>query len=91
MTGFEHVFVPQHKAKISGQENLSLYTFGSHAAQHYFCKICGTKPFYIPKSHPEDYSVNLRCLEGDSLTVIETILFDGQNWEKNIDNLRSKT
>ncbi|NNE57085.1 MAG: GFA family protein [Hellea sp.] len=90
-TGHQHIFVPQSGAIISGKENLSLYTFGTGAAKHYFCKICGTKPFYIPKSHPEDYSVNLRCVVGDTITASETIEFDGQNWEKNIDSLRSKT
>lgn len=91
MTGYEHVFVPQGDAAIDGEENLSLYRFGTGAAQHYFCKICGIKPFYIPKSHPEDYSVNLRCIKGGTITPSETIEFDGQNWESNIDSLRSKT
>ena len=90
-TGYQHVFVPQSDAKITGSDNLSLYTFGSGAAKHYFCKICGIKPFYIPRSHPQSYSINLRCIEGDTLTASETIEFDGQNWENNIKDLRSKT
>ncbi len=90
-TGYVHVFIPQKNAAITGKENLSLYTFGTGTAQHYFCKICGIKPFYIPKSHPEDYSVNLRCIEGGTITPSETIKFDGQNWENSIDNLLSKT
>lgn len=89
--GYQHVFVPQEKATILGDSNLTSYTFGTHAAKHFFCQTCGVKPFYIPKSHPESYSVNLRCVVGETIKVEETIEFDGQNWDKNIDNLRSKT
>lgn len=90
-TGHKHVFIPQNEATLIGEENLSLYTFGSGAAKHYFCKICGTRPFYIPRSHPDTYSVNLRCIENDTLSASETIEFDGQNWDQNIAGLRSET
>ena len=90
-TGYEHVFVPHANATIKGEDNLSLYTFGTGAAKHYFCRTCGIKPFYIPRSHPESYSVNLRCLDGDTLTASEVINFDGQNWENNVKALRDAT
>jgi len=90
-TGYQHVFVNQDKATILGDANLSLYTFGTGAAKHYFCKTCGIKTFYIPRSHPKSYSINLRCVVGNTLKPSETIEFDGQNWGKNIDNLRSET
>lgn len=89
--GYQHVFVAQEKATIMGDSNLITYTFGTHAAKHFFCQNCGVKPFYIPKSHPESYSVNFRCVDGDTLKISETIEFDGQNWDKNIDKLRSET
>ena len=90
-SGYQHVFVPQEKATILGDAQLVTYTFGTHAAKHFFCQNCGIKPFYIPKSHLEAYSVNLRCVVGNTLEASETIEFDGQNWEKNIDKLRSET
>lgn len=90
-TGYQHVFIPQEQARVQGEEHLTQYSFGTGAAKHYFCKICGIKPFYVPRSHPESYSVNLRCLDAPSLTISETITFDGQNWEKNIDTLRDAT
>lgn len=90
-SGYQHVFVPQDNATILGDANLSTYTFGTRAAKHFFCRTCGVKTFYIPKSHPDSYSVNLRCVVGGTLTASETIEFDGQNWEKNIDDLKSKT
>jgi len=90
-TGYQHVFIPHSDAKVIGEENLTLYTFGTGAAKHYFCQNCGIKPFYIPRSHPDCYSVNFRCVENDSLKISETIQFDGQNWEKNVQALRQAT
>ena len=92
MTGYEHVFVPETDLEfIQGQENLALYTFGTHTAQHYFCKTCGIKPLYRPRSHPEAWSVNLRCVVGGTLNVGKIIDFDGQNWEENIEELKDQT
>ena len=92
MTGYEHVFIPQSDLKFTkGEDNLSLYTFGTGAAKHFFCKSCGIKPLYIPRSHPECYSVNLRCVANGTLTVANRIAFSGSNWEENIDGLKRKT
>ena len=89
MTAYEHVFVPQCDVTfLSGEEALTLYTFGTHAAKYMFCKICGIKPLYIPRSHPGCYSVNLRCVEPGTLSAAEVITFSGQNWDENIDALR---
>jgi hypothetical protein len=66
----------------SGEEYLAEYTFDSGVARHFFCRHCGIKSFYIPRSHPDGVSVNARCL--DPGTVEEMIIkpFDGQNWEQ---------
>ncbi len=92
MTGYQHVFVPEADLTfISGQERLAVYTFGTHIAQHYFCRTCGVKSLYRPRSHPEAWSVNLRCVVGDGLQAKEAHYFDGQNWEDNIEALKKKT
>lgn len=92
MTGYKHVFIPQTDVTfISGKDALSVYTFGTYAAKHMFCQTCGIKPLYIPRSHPDCYSVNLRCIEPGTLSVKETIVFSGQNWEDNISELRDST
>jgi len=92
MTGYQHIFVPEDDLHfIQGQDNLALYTFGTHTAQHYFCKTCGIKPLYRPRSHPNAWSVNLRCIKGDTLSVGKEINFDGQNWENSIKSLREET
>ncbi|WP_371396688.1 GFA family protein [Fretibacter rubidus] len=92
MSGYQHVFIPQSDLRfICGQEELALYTFNSHKAQHLFCKTCGIKPLYVPRSHPDSYSVNLRCITPGTLSVEKRIAFDGQNWEANIASLKKET
>ena len=80
-SGFLHLIVPKSKFKLlSGEENLATYTFNTGVAQHKFCKICGVKSFYIPRSNPDGYDVNVRCLTPQPKDlVIEP--FDGKNWE----------
>lgn len=88
MTGFLHLIVEKKDfTLLQGEDNLSLYTFNTHVAQHYFCKTCGVKSFYTPRSHPDGYSVNVNCLDPKTLGKITFQNFDGQNWEENIDNL----
>lgn len=81
-TGYLHLIVPHSEFELlSGSEALTSYRFGSGAAEHLFCKTCGIKSFYQPRSHPEAWSVNFRCLdEGHGLTPTVRA-FDGQNWE----------
>jgi hypothetical protein len=59
-------------------------------AKHKFCKVCGVKPFYIPRSNPDGIDVNINCLDTKprSVSVNE---FDGQNWEKNAYKLANKS
>jgi len=91
-TGFQHVFLPHSDLTfLSGKDQLQTYTFGSHIAKHTFCSTCGIKPLYQPRSHPDKYSVNLRCIDAGTLTIFETIDFDGQNWDKSISDLQKKT
>jgi hypothetical protein len=55
-----------------------------------FCTECGVKAFYQPRSHPNKYSINFRCVKKGTLKIENTIEFDGKNWEKNINSLKSK-
>src|SRR5687768_4892072 len=62
--GYLHLLIPKSQFKlISGGELLTKYQFNTHTATHLFCKVCGVKSFYVPRSHPDDYSVNARCLD----------------------------
>jgi hypothetical protein len=82
-SAYLHLFIPHRDfTLLAGQGALTSYTFGSGQADHLFCKICGVKSFYQPRSHPHAWSVNYRCLD-DATPLKPTIRpFDGQNWEK---------
>ena len=82
--GYLHLVVrAEHFQLLSGQQALTRYTFNTGTAQHLFCSVCGIKSFYVPRSHPDGFSVNARCL--DEGTVREQIVspFDGRDWERN--------
>jgi hypothetical protein len=79
--GFLHLIVPKSSFRLlRGAGNLTTYTFNTGVAKHTFCRTCGMKPFYTPRSHPGDVDVNARCLEPIPRgMVVEP--FDGRNWE----------
>lgn len=89
MMGFAHVIVPKSKFHmIKGEEKLSLYTYNTHAAKHYFCSVCGVKSFYVPRSNPDGYSLNLRCMDTSVFETVKVVPFDGLHWEENAHTLR---
>jgi hypothetical protein len=91
-TAFLHLIVPAEKFHLlSGTECLTTYTFGTGVAKHHFCKVCGIKSFYVPRSRPDGYSVNLRCLDGAENVEYSIKPFDGQNWEKHVAELQQHT
>lgn len=51
------------------------------SAEHLFCKTCGIKSFYQPRSHPRGWSVNFRCLDFGHGIEPRVRQFDGRNWE----------
>lgn len=83
MTGFRHLIVPHSDFRlISGKEALTRYRFGTGAAEHLFCSVCGVKSFYQPRSHPEAWSLNLNALDGAAGLSVTVRPFDGRNWEE---------
>ncbi len=52
-------------------DELSLYTFNKHIAKHYFCPTCGVHPFHRPRSYPDLWAVNIRCLVGVEIAEVE--------------------
>ena len=82
-TGFRHRIVPHGDfALLSGEETLTGYRFGTGVANHLFCRVCGVKSFYQPRSHPEAWSVNLNALDDASGLALTIKAFDGRNWEQ---------
>lgn len=89
MLGFLHLFVPLQRFELlRGQAELETYRFNTGAAQHFFCRRCGIQSFYRPRSHPDHYSINARCLDGIDPDQIEREPFDGQNWEAHVESIR---
>jgi len=88
MTGYLHLIVPKNRFKlIRGEDAIETYTFNTGIAQHYFCRHCGIKSFYVPRSHPGGISVNINCLDPTTIKSLQVTPFDGANWEQNIDKL----
>lgn len=82
MTGFLHLIVPKSRFRLlQGQEALTAYTFNTGVARHLFCKRCGIKSFYVPRSNPDGYSLNLNCMDRTQFKSVESRAFDGRNWE----------
>jgi hypothetical protein len=77
-----HLIVPKDRFRLlAGRDDLTTYTFNTGVAQHTFCKHCGVKSFYVPRSHPEGVSVNARCLDDVGVESMTVRPFDGRNWE----------
>ena len=87
--GYLHLFVSAGRFRLlSGRDSLVSYRFNTGVANHLFCGTCGVKSFYVPRSHPDGYSVNLRCLDRTKVRNVAVIPFDGANWEESIAGLR---
>ena len=90
-SGFLHLIVPRVAfTLLAGQQELTTYTFNTHVAKHYFCRRCGIKPFYVPRSNPDGIDVNINCLDTRPPNIRIT-RFDGQHWEQNAAALAHKS
>lgn len=84
-SGYLHLIVPKSRFNLlSGADALTTYTFNTGAAKHLFCSVCGIKSFYIPRSHPDGFSVNARCLDSGTVEALTVTPFNGREWEKSM-------
>jgi hypothetical protein len=51
--------------------------------------VCGVKSFYVPRSHPDGFSVNARCLDAGTVESMSVAPFNGREWEAARDTLRA--
>lgn len=87
MSGFIHIVVKHGDFELlSGRDALTSYRFGTGSADHLFCKHCGVKSFYQPRSHADAWSINADCLDQRPELAVE--FFDGADWEKAREDLR---
>jgi hypothetical protein len=81
--GFLHLIVPRDRfLLLSGEDDLATYAFNTGAAKHRFCRHCGIKSFYVPRSHPDGIDVNVRCLDEGSVRSLVVRPFDGRSREE---------
>jgi hypothetical protein len=81
--GYLHLIVENERFRIvEGADKITTYSFNTGTAKHHFCSVCGVKSFYVPRSKPDGYSVNLRCLDDGQVRVARVASFDGRNWEQ---------
>ena len=87
-SGYLHLFVSTTAFRLlRGEEALATYTFNTGTAKHLFCRYCGIKSFYVPRSHPDGISVNVRCVDPENVEAVNVTPFDGRNWEQNVSKL----
>ncbi len=92
MSGHLHLIVRKEAFRlVKGQDDITKYQFNTGVAEHYFCAKCGVKSFYVPRSNPDGYSVNARCLDPGTMKSLTVDTFDGRNWEEHAHTLRHLT
>jgi hypothetical protein len=87
--GYLHLLVPKSRFRLlAGDDDLIEYRFNTGVARHLFCRVCGIKSFYVPRSNPDGISVNIHCLDPETITDVRVDAFDGRHWEQNAHRLR---
>lgn len=65
---------------LQGADHLTLYTWGTHTAKHYFCKTCGIYTHHQRRSDPTECGINLGAIDGVNPSTIAHIPWsDGVN------------
>ncbi len=89
MTGFIHCIVPRSRFRLlRGADDLTEYRFNTGTARHLFCRRCGVKSFYVPRSNPDGFSVNVRCLDPATLGAVTVQPFDDGDRESSEARIR---
>lgn len=90
-SGFLHLILPKSRFRlVAGEDAITTYTFNTGVAKHTFCRHCGIKPFYVPRSNPDGIDVNVHCLDTPPKGV-RIAEFDGRNWEQHAHTLLHKS
>jgi len=81
---------PERFRLVAGEDALQTYQFNRKVARHLFCGTCGIHPFSRPRAAPEQYTINVRCLDDYDVEAEgpEVALFDGRNWEQAVQGHR---
>jgi len=61
-----------------GEDAMTSYRFNTGTAQHFFCSRCGIYTHHQRRSNPNQYGINVACLEGISpFDFVEVPVMDG--------------
>jgi hypothetical protein len=72
---------------VAGADALTAYRFNTGTAQHFFCSRCGIYTHHQRRSNPNQYGVNVACLDGISpfdfpeVTVLDGVSHPGDTHE----------
>jgi hypothetical protein len=70
--------VPERALRVlEGQDLLTLYTWNTGRAQHFFCKRCGIYLFHRKRAAPDHFGVNVYCLDGFDPSSVPVSATDG--------------
>jgi hypothetical protein len=87
-SGYLHLIVPVNRFRLlKGDDDLVDYRFHTGVASHLFCGVCGVKSFYVPRSHPDSFSVNLNCIDLPNGVEVTIEDFNGRNWSESRDQI----
>lgn len=90
-SGYLHLIVGADQfTLLEGENCLVDYRFHTATARHLFCGHCGIKSFYVPRSHPDSFSVNLNCIDLPDEIEVTVDDFDGRNWSQNLEQITGK-
>ena len=88
-TNYLHLIIPHKNFYLKkGKDLINTYEFNKNLAKHFFCKVCGIKSFYQPRSHQESFSINFNSILKPP-KINKIIDFDGKNFENNIKKIKS--
>jgi hypothetical protein len=63
---------------LAGEDALTEYSFNTGTAKHFFCSRCGIYTHHQRRSNPNQYGINVACLEGLSPFDFEQVpVMDG--------------
>ena len=83
-SGYLHLIVSADRFfLLEGADSQVEYRFHTGVARHLFCGECGIKSYYVPRSHPDSFSVNLNCIDVPDGVEVKVEGFDGRNWSEN--------
>ena len=74
-------FAPRDTVQVTGDRELTTYTFNKHAIQHRFCHTCGIQVFgeaNAPDGKPM-MAINIRCLEDVDFAQVPVQHYDGKS------------